>query len=108
MTVHGTRVCQVQKPGKTERFKERARQWDLAKAIYGDAKEKKGSKTPSKKVVSGQKPVTKTPSKAANTEPLRERRSCRVDRVDYAKMYKADEQENSSQEEQNSQNSLTQ
>jgi hypothetical protein len=93
---------------EVSRFKERARQWDLAKAIYGDAKEKKGSKTPSKKVVSGQKPVTKTPSKAANTEPLRERRSCRVDRVDYAKFERVDYQENSSQEEQNSQKSWIQ
>ena len=98
----------MQKPGKTDRLKERARQWDLAKVIYGDAKEKKGSKTPSKKVASGPKVATKTPLKAANTEPLRERRSSRVERVDYAKMCKADDQENSSQEEQNDQNSQTQ
>ena len=56
-------------------------------------------------LASGPKPATKTPLKAANTEPLRERRSSRVERVDYAKMCKADDQENSSQEEQNSQNS---
>ena len=92
----------MQKPGRTERLKERSRQWDLAKAIYGDAKDKKASKTLSKKVVNGPKPAIKTPSKAANAEPLRERRSCRIERVDYAKMCKADDQENSSQEEQNS------
>ena len=97
----------MHKPGKSERLKERARQWDLAKAIYGDAKDKKSSKTPSKKVSSRPKQSAKTPSKAAITEPLRERRSCRVERVDYSKMCKADDLENSSQEEQNSQNSGT-
>ena len=92
----------MQKPGKSERLKEKARQWDLAKAIYGDVKDKKAGKTPSKKAASASKKANKTPSKAdtPRPEPLRERRSCRVERVDY--------QENSSQEEQNSQKSWIQ
>ena len=90
------------KAGRSERLRERARQWDLAKAIYGDAKAKKGTKTPSKK-------ATKTPSKVANPEPLKERRSCRVERIDYAEMLsKPGGLESSSagesQEEENSQN----
>merc|ERR1711971_1227120 len=93
---------QVQKPGKSvERLREKARQWDLAKAIYGDVKDKKAAaKTPSKKVASAApKKDYKTPSKAdtPRPEPLRERRSCRVEKIDY--------QETSSQEEQNSQKS---
>ena len=104
------------KAGRSERLRERARQWDLAKAIYGDAKAKKGTNTPSKKAPIAQKRVattskkaTKTPSKVANPEPLKERRSCRVERIDYAEMLsKPDGLESSSagesQEEENSQN----
>ena len=99
--MHGTWVCQVGKSGgKSERLKERARQWDLAKAIYGDekAKAKKATITPSKKP-STYKTPSKTTSKIANPEPLRERRSSRVERVDYSKMCNlADEQGTSSQE----------
>jgi len=91
--------------GKSERLKERARQWDLAKAIYGDdkAKAKKATNTPSKKPSTNPKRASETPSKTtskiANPEPLRERRSSRVERVDYSKMCNlADEQGTSSQE----------
>ena len=104
--MHGTWVCQVGKSGgKSERLKERARQWDLAKAIYGDdkAKAKKATNTPSKKPSTNPKRASETPSKPtskiANPEPLRERRSSRVERVDYSKMCNlADEQGTSSQE----------
>merc|ERR1719462_473280 len=91
--------------GKSERLKEKARQWDLAKAIYGDdkAKAKKATNTPSKKPSTNPKKASETPSKTtskiAHAEPLRERRSSRVERVDYSKMCNlADEQGTSSQE----------
>ena len=100
--MHGTWVCQVGKSGgKSERLKEKARQWDLAKAIYGDdkAKAKKATNTPSKKPSTNPKRASEIPSKIANSEPLRERRSSRVERVDYSKMCNlADEQGTSSQE----------
>ena len=102
--MHGTWVCQVGKSGgKSERLKEKARQWDLAKAIYGDdrAKAKKATNTPSKKPSTNPKRASETPkttSKFANPEPLRERRSSRVDRVDYSKMCNLADEQGTSQE----------